>query len=290
MILKVTVCQIDPRAGQLDQYLSALTDHVHSERSDFLLLPEMSFSEWLAADPTPDPERWSKAVNDHARYIEKLGSLGARAVMGTRPITNTAGSRRNEAYLWTADTGSAAGVREKYYLPDEDGYWEHSWYDRGPKTFDTARWAEVRIGVQICTEMWFFEWARHYAAARADLLCVPRATPMIPLTNGWPGGRRRPYVPGPIASHQTSGARRAAKRTVGACPGLSIRKAISLQKRILIRRLRRQTSTFRWPGPVNRPIRGMCLNRGSRGGWGRSCPLFSSTLSQAVRARQCDAW
>jgi N-carbamoylputrescine amidase len=187
--LKVTVCQIDPRADQLDQYLSGLTDHVRSKHSDFLLLPEMTFSEWLAADRAPDPERWSRAVNDHARYIEKLGTLGAKAVMGTRPITNAGGSRRNEAYLWTKETGNANGVHEKYYLPDEKGYWEHSWYDRGSKTFDTARWAEVRIGVQICTEMWFFEWARHYAAARADLLCVPRATPHGSVDKWLAGGR-----------------------------------------------------------------------------------------------------
>jgi N-carbamoylputrescine amidase len=94
-------------------------------------------------------------------------------------------------------------VHEKSYLPDEKGYWEHSWYDRGSKTFDTARWAEVRIGVQICTEMWFFEWARHYAAARADLLCVPRATPHGSVDKWLAGGRRRPSVPAPIVFHPT---------------------------------------------------------------------------------------
>jgi predicted amidohydrolase len=35
----------------------------------------------------------------------------------------------------------------------------------------------ISIGVQICTEMWFMEWARHYARSRAELLCIPRVTP-----------------------------------------------------------------------------------------------------------------
>ncbi len=175
--MKVTVCQIDPRERQLDRYIDGLSDHLKSADSDFVLLPEMGFSDWLAADKSPDANRWAKAVDDHDGYIKKLGELGAKAVMGTRPIINDCGSRRNEAYIWTKDTDRASGVREKYYLPDEDGYWEHSWYERGPRAFDTTRISEARIGVQICTEMWFFEWARHYAAACVDLLCIPRATP-----------------------------------------------------------------------------------------------------------------
>ncbi len=47
----------------------------------------------------------------------------------------------------------------------------------------------MRIGVQICTEMWFFEWARHYAASRADLLCVPRATPHGSVRKWLAGGQ-----------------------------------------------------------------------------------------------------
>ena len=187
--MRVTVCQIDPREGMLDQYLADLASHIKSDRSDFVLLPEMSFSEWFAADKTPEPNRWAEAVKNHSRYIGKLGTLGANAVMGTRPIINAGGSRRNEAYLWTKNTNSAIGVHEKYYLPDEEGYWEHSWYDRGLRTFDTVCAGEARIGVQICTEMWFFEWARHYAASRVDILCVPRATPHGSLDKWLAGGQ-----------------------------------------------------------------------------------------------------
>jgi N-carbamoylputrescine amidase len=68
-------------------------------------------------------------------------------------------------------------IRQKYYLPDESGYWEHSWYDRGPRLFSTARAGDALVGVQICTEMWFLEWSRHYAAERVEALLIPRATP-----------------------------------------------------------------------------------------------------------------
>ena len=62
-------------------------------------------------------------------------------------------------------------------MPDEDEYFEASWYERGPKRFDTVRALGARFGVQICTELWFFEWSRQYARYGVDVLCVPRATP-----------------------------------------------------------------------------------------------------------------
>ncbi|MHA7870895.1 MAG: carbon-nitrogen hydrolase family protein [Hyphococcus sp.] len=175
--MKVTVCQIDPDGHELDGCLDHLSAHIASHNSDFLLLPEMCFSPWLAADPTPDPEKWAASVEAHARYMARLGALGAKAVMGARPITNAEGARRNEAYLWTRENDRAVGVHEKYYLPNEEGYWEAAWYERGPKSFEPAHALGMTIGVQICTEMWFFEWARAYGAAGADVLCVPRATP-----------------------------------------------------------------------------------------------------------------
>ncbi|WP_086929493.1 carbon-nitrogen hydrolase family protein [Agarilytica rhodophyticola] len=177
--MKVTVCQIDPRNhndNPLVKQLDDLAEHIKSEDSDFLLLPEMGFSSWLAADYNVDVTRWNKAVKDHDEHIANLSALGARAVVGTRPVTKEDGNRRNQAYIWDEDQ-EAFAFHDKYYLPNEEGYWEHRWYQRGPKIFDIARALGMRIGVQICTEMWFMEWSRHYGALRADMICVPRATP-----------------------------------------------------------------------------------------------------------------
>lgn len=187
--MKVTVCQFDPRAESLAPSLVALKQHIAEEGTDFLLLPEMCFSDWLAAEKTPDAAKWQAAVEAHAARISALSGLGAQAAMGTRPVVTDQNSRRNEAYIWTAESGTASGLHQKYYLPDEPGYWEHTWYDRGPKQFDVGRALGMRIGVQICTEMWFFEWARHYAASGVDLLCVPRATPHESVDKWLAGGQ-----------------------------------------------------------------------------------------------------
>ena len=186
--MKVTVCQLDNRPGQLDAILTELAAHIDQQQSEFLLLPEMCFHEWLAADKDPSRDHWLAAVNSHANAILELGKLGISAAIGTRPIINDAGSFRNQAYLWTAEPG-VLPVHEKYYLPDEDGYWEASWYDRGERQFDLCHALDIPIGVQICTEMWFFEWARHFASLGAELLCIPRATPHGSLQKWLAGGQ-----------------------------------------------------------------------------------------------------
>lgn len=187
--MKVTICQIDPRAGHLDACIAGLREHVNTQESDFVLLPEMGFSEWLAADRDATEERWMQAVENHQRQIDNLEILGVNAVIGSRPIVNDQGSRRNQAYLWTRDTNQAIGIHEKYYLPDEEGYWEATWYDRGEKKFDAVNVGDVRIGVQICTEIWFLEWARYFAKENVDMLCVPRATSHYSLDKWLAGGR-----------------------------------------------------------------------------------------------------
>ncbi|WP_239151711.1 carbon-nitrogen hydrolase family protein [Virgisporangium aliadipatigenens] len=171
-IVRITACQLDVRDAHRAAALAALAEHVAATRPDVVVLPEMPFSAWLAADPEVDPARWSDSVAAHEAAIKALVELGAPAVVASRPTTG----RRNEAFTWSREHG-AVGLREKYYLPDEPGYWEATWYDRGERRFDLARVGPARAGVLLCSELWFLEWARHYARAGAELLCVPRATP-----------------------------------------------------------------------------------------------------------------
>ena len=186
--MKVTVCQLDNRENQLDSMLTSLQSHIAAEKSEFLLLPEMCFGDWLAADPDPDPNRWQLAVEAHQLHIDQLDQLGVAAAIGTRPIVNQTGSFRNQAYLWTAENDTRA-IHEKFYLPNEHEYWEANWYQRGPRRFDTCHLDGITFGVQICTEMWFFEWARQFAAAGAEILCIPRATPHESVDKWLAGGQ-----------------------------------------------------------------------------------------------------
>lgn len=185
--MRVTVCQIHPASNELDDQWTALAEHLATADSDFLLLPEMAFSPWLAADPSPDAALWDESVQRHEQRLARLIELGVATILGTRPIVTDTGSRRNQAYVWSTTTQQPVSVREKYYLPDEEGYWEATWYERGTRDFPTATAGNATLGVQICTEMWFLEWARQYAKAGVELLCIPRATPAS-STRRWIAG------------------------------------------------------------------------------------------------------
>ncbi|MFN8375206.1 MAG: carbon-nitrogen hydrolase family protein [Anaerolineae bacterium] len=64
----------------------------------------------------------------------------------------------------------------KYYLPNEDGFWEAQWYERGKGDFEPVQTSKACVGFSICSELWFFEHARAYGKKGAELIVTPRCT------------------------------------------------------------------------------------------------------------------
>ncbi len=192
--MKVTVCQLRNDPKQLERDWQELVKHVQRCHSDFVLLPEMPFHPWLCRSRQPDPALWEASVVAHRQWLERLGELKVAAVAGTLPIMQ-ADRRFNEAFLWSPPSEYRA-VHRKAYLPDEDGFWEASWYDRGPLSFTAFEAAGARMGFLICTEMWFGEHARAYGRAGVHLLLVPRATPLSSADKWLAGGRTAAVISG----------------------------------------------------------------------------------------------
>lgn len=90
--MKVTVCQLDNRNAERQAMLIALAAHIAEHQSQLLLLPEMCFADWLAADREPRRERWLAAIKAHAEQILDLGKLGVAAVIATRRFCRHCGS------------------------------------------------------------------------------------------------------------------------------------------------------------------------------------------------------
>jgi N-carbamoylputrescine amidase len=199
----VTVVDLDGRPAALEAAWPELARHVREQGSRLLLLPEMPFSPWLAATGQPDPARWAEAVASHDAWIVRLPELGDIVVAASRPIID-AGKRYNEGFVWDAAHGYRP-VHRKTYLPDEPGFREATWYDRGPTTFTPVDTPAGRIGFLICTEMWFLDRARAYGKAAAEIIVTPRATEARPVNaERWrAGGRVAAFVSG--CFHLSSG-------------------------------------------------------------------------------------
>jgi N-carbamoylputrescine amidase len=108
---------------------------------------------------------------------------------------NAGNKRLNEAFVWHQEYGYC-GAHEKRYLPDEEGFWEASWYDRGAGDFSPIDVGQARIGFMICTELWFMQHAREYGQDGMHLLAVPRATPAYSSDKWLAGGRAAAVVSG----------------------------------------------------------------------------------------------
>jgi N-carbamoylputrescine amidase len=177
--MRLAVCEAAPQMLRGDADWSRLTELSNKQRPDVLLLNEMPFGRWVASEPHPDRERLLTSHNVHDHGLDHLAELGAAAVLGTRPTLEQDRSV-NQAFVWTPDEGLTA-VHTKQFFPDEPGYYEARWFERGELRFEIVRTGTARVGFLTCTDVMFPEWARYYGRRGAHVIAVPRATPVASL-------------------------------------------------------------------------------------------------------------
>jgi N-carbamoylputrescine amidase len=192
--MKVTVCELGNDPASFAEDWERLAAHVKIERSDLVILPEMPFSPWFAWSPEYDPAVWESAVISHQEATPFLERLSPASVCGSQPINNK-GKRHNEAFIWDIASGFRY-AHTKYYLPDEEGYWEASWYERGDGDFKPIQAKGALLGFAICTDIWFFQHARSYGKKGVHMIACPRATPKTTLQKWLVGGQAASVVSG----------------------------------------------------------------------------------------------
>lgn len=192
--MRITVCELPDGRSQFHDAWADLCDHVASERSDLVLLPEMPFSRWLPETRDESEDAWAEAVADHDRWMDRLDDLAPATVAGSRP-TLADGKRRNEGFVRTPESGARL-VYEKSFLPEEPGFWEASWYGAGEREFPLVDCAGAACGFLVCTDLWAMEQARDYGRDGGHLLLNPRVTEQRTLEKWRAGARTASTVSG----------------------------------------------------------------------------------------------
>ena len=172
--MKVTVCQLSNSPEQLEKEWEELVVHCDLNKSELILLPEMPFYPWIANQPTINKDEKLKAVQAHDKWLPRLEKLGDAIVAYSRPIMEHE-KFYNTAFIWTKEKGHQK-ARSKYLFPEEEGFYENTWFDREPKQFELLEVKGLKFGFLLCTEIWFTQYTRQYGLAGMDFLLCPRAT------------------------------------------------------------------------------------------------------------------
>jgi N-carbamoylputrescine amidase len=178
--MKLSVCEFPDETSRQDAAWNELARWLDANPTDVLVLPEMPFCAWdMFMSEKIDRGAWRAALTAHDLMIGRFPELNARTILGSRPLEKQ-GTRYNEGFWWTRQDGYR-GVRSKYYLPDEPDGRESTWFARGDPAFSPTPIGPVKVGFQICTELFFTEPSREIARGGGHLIAAPRAT----------GGHRR---------------------------------------------------------------------------------------------------
>lgn len=172
--MKVTVCELPDNRKAFESAWEELIAYVKTQQSDVVLLPELPFSSWFARTPQFDAQIWQRAQKEHNGMMNRLAQLFSAIVVGTHPLVEEE-RHLNRGFVWAPAEGYK-GVHDKYYLPNEEDFYERCWFDRPQRDFTLAQVQDMELGFLICTEVMFNEWARYYGKQGANIIAVPRAS------------------------------------------------------------------------------------------------------------------
>lgn len=148
--------------------------HVRAQGPDLVVLPEMPFVGWFGVMPRFKRDVWADGIASHDQWRERLEELGDVVVCGSRPVDSPDGPR-NVAFLHTTHGGLDL-IHAQAYLPDEEGFWEASWYQPGEPDFAPVTVRGASLGFLVCSELWALDWAIRLGRPGVDALITPRLT------------------------------------------------------------------------------------------------------------------
>ena len=173
--MKVTICQLSDNETEFAADWKSLNTHLGQNNTDLLLLPEMPFCNWVASTKIVSEAAKLDSVQKHENWMSAIEELGVKYVVYSKPVIN-GDQYFNTAFVYQQGVGHQK-IHTKAFFPEEPYFWEESWYSRETGTpFEILDLGDFKIGILLCTEMWFTEYARKYGKQGIDILLCPRAT------------------------------------------------------------------------------------------------------------------
>ena len=174
MTFLISTCEFPDQADMAAGMWRRLAIEIGKKPVDLLVLPELAGVDSFWSSPTFDEAVWRHAAATHAALEEHLRPIAARRIVGTRAVAEGA-KRWNETFLWTPERGLVRG-RAKALLPQQEGGWEETWFDRGSQYPEAVRDGEFCFSEMVCTELMVSTAARGLGQSGVQVIAAPRAT------------------------------------------------------------------------------------------------------------------
>ncbi|NLS68235.1 carbon-nitrogen hydrolase family protein [Bradyrhizobium brasilense] len=171
---RVASCEFPDRAYEAGAMWRRLEGELTKAPVDLLVLPELAGVDSFWESPVFSEAVWRQAVATHAGISDELKHLTAKRIVGTRAVEVDT-RRWNEIFLWKPETGLVRG-RPKAWLPQQEGGWEATWFERGPQNVLPVRDGGLCFAELVCTEIMVSTVACCLGQAGVQLIAAPRAT------------------------------------------------------------------------------------------------------------------
>lgn len=171
--MRITVCQLHNGREALTADWASLVEHVKTQRSELVLLPEMPFYPWFPTPRSFNAQVWRDAVAAHEAWEKRLSELMPAVALGTRPV-DFGNLRYSAGFMWNEEEGIAETIHVKSCLSNEEGAWETTWYERAVPDFEAFTIGDARVGMLIGLELWMTDQARLYGEDSVHIIAVPR--------------------------------------------------------------------------------------------------------------------
>lgn len=159
-----------------DGRLQPMLERAREQGADLALLPEIPLNPWSpATKDVLDDDAEAPGGERHQRQSAAARAAGIGLVGGAIVRDPESGVRRNTALVFN-DRGECLATYAKLHVPDEPGFWEADHYDPGIDPPEVIEGLEMKIGVQICSDMNRPMGSHILAAAGADAILNPRST------------------------------------------------------------------------------------------------------------------
>ena len=157
-----------------------LTEHLLEARelgASLALLPEIPLNPWSPATREARDEDAEEVGGPRAISLATAARASRLTVLGGVIARDPKTRRRHNTALAYGPEGNLLTTYRKVHIPQEDGYWEADHYEPGTDPPRPTELGGMRVGIQICSDINRLVGAQMLAAAGAEVIVVPRATP-----------------------------------------------------------------------------------------------------------------